>query len=73
MSDLSKIFALPDTLLKSKKYCTYLRGPESTSIELPPFESHFINFLKTVFYYLNLVLKGGISIDADFGSLGYVL
>ena len=26
---------------------TYLRGPEFTSIEIPPFRTHFIKFLKT--------------------------
>ena len=30
------------------------RGPESASIEIPPFRLHFINFSKTVSYELNL-------------------
>ena len=34
---------------------TYLGGPESASIEIPPFRPHFINFSKTVFYEVNLV------------------
>ena len=29
-------------------------GPESASIEIPPFRSHFIQFSKTVFYKVNL-------------------
>ena len=28
---------------------TYPRGPESASIEIPPFRPHFIKFSKTVF------------------------
>ena len=28
---------------------TYLRGPESASIEIPSFRPHFIKFSKTVF------------------------
>ena len=34
---------------------TYLGGPESASIDIPPFRSHFIKFSKTVFYEVNLV------------------
>ena len=34
---------------------TYLRVPESASIEIPPFRSHFIKLSKTVFYEVNLV------------------
>jgi hypothetical protein len=33
---------------------TYLRGPESTSIEIPTFRPHLIKFSKTVSYELNL-------------------
>ena len=33
---------------------TYPRGPESASIEILPFRPHFINFLKTVSYEVNL-------------------
>ena len=34
---------------------TYLGGPESASIEIPPFRHHFIKLSKTVFYEANLV------------------
>ena len=34
---------------------TYLRSPESASIEIPPFRLYFIKFSKTVFYEVNLV------------------
>ena len=34
---------------------TYLGGPESASIEIPPFRPHFIKFSKSVFYQVNLV------------------
>ena len=33
---------------------TYLKGPESASIEIPPFRPHFIKFSKTVSYEVNL-------------------
>ena len=33
----------------------YVGDPESVSIEIPPFRLHFIKFLKTVFYAVNLV------------------
>ena len=33
---------------------TYLRGPESASIEIPSFRPHFIKFSKTVSYEVNL-------------------
>ena len=34
---------------------TYLGGPESASIEIPPLRPHFIQFSKTVLYEVNLV------------------
>ena len=63
-------------------------GPESASIEIPPFRPYFIKFSKTVSYEVNLVSQcshlevlllskfgseRGISIDADSGPLRYVL
>ena len=42
-------------LLLPQHQSTYLRGPESASIEIPPFRAHFIKFSKTVFYQVNLV------------------
>ena len=33
---------------------SYLGGPESATIEIPPFRPHFIHFSKTVFYEVNL-------------------
>ena len=36
---------------------TYLGGPESASIEIPPFRSHFIKFSKTVSHEVNLTLQ----------------
>ena len=35
----------------------YPRGPESASIEIPPFRPHFIKSSKTVYYELNLTSK----------------
>ena len=37
-------------LLLPQHQSTYARGPESVSIEIPPFRPHFIKFSKTVFY-----------------------
>ena len=37
-------------LLLPQHQSTYPRGPQSVSIEIPPFRPHFIKFLKTVFY-----------------------
>ena len=34
--------------------CSYLWGPESASIKIPPFRPHFIKFSKIVFYEVNL-------------------
>ena len=36
---------------------TYLRGPESASIEIPSFRPHFIKFSKTVSYEVNLTAR----------------
>ena len=36
---------------------TYLRGPESASIEIPPNRPHIINFSKTVSFEVNLTLQ----------------
>ena len=33
---------------------TYLRGPESASIKIPPFRLYFIKFSKSVSYEVNL-------------------
>ena len=33
---------------------TFLRGPESASIEIPPFRPYFIKFSKTISYEVNL-------------------
>ena len=76
-------------LLLPQHQSTYPRGPESVSIEIPPFRPHFIKFSKIVFFKVNLASqclylevlllskfgseRGGISINADFGPLSYVL
>ena len=64
------------------------RRPESASIEIPPFRTHFKKISKTVSYAVNFVSQcshlevlllikfgseRGISIDADFGTPRYVL
>ena len=36
---------------------TYPIGPESASIEIPPFRPHFTKCSKTVFYEVNLTLQ----------------
>jgi hypothetical protein len=48
-----------DKYNRSIKVYTYLRGPESASIEMPPFRPHFIKFSKTVFtYFETLTFRG---------------
>ena len=74
-------------LLLPQHQSTHPKGPESASIEIPPFRSDLIKFSKTVFYEVNFVSQcsllqvhllskfgseRGISIDADSGPLGYV-
>jgi hypothetical protein len=33
---------------------SFLKGPESASMEIPPYSPNFIKFSKTVFYEVNL-------------------
>ena len=50
---------------------TYLGGPESASIEIPPFRPHFIKFSKTVFYEVNLTSQRShleVLLISKFGS-----
>ena len=67
---------------------TSLGGPESASIEIPPFRPHFINLSKTAFYEVNFVSQfshlevlllskfgseRGILIVENSGPLGHAL
>ena len=77
-ANLKKVFT--SQLLLPQHQGTYPRGPESASIEIPTFQTQ-IYFVNKIYYLINNKfeifmkrgLKGGISIDADSGPLGYLL
>ena len=53
--NLNKIEEFFDKYYHSiKVHTTYLRAPESASIEIPPFRPHFVKFPKPVSYEVNL-------------------
>ena len=55
-SNLNKSEDLVTNTIKASKYIPkYRKGPESTSIEIPSFRAHFLNFSNTLFYEVNLV------------------
>ena len=54
-ANLNKSVWLVSNTTTAQHQSTYLGGPESVSIEIPPFKPHFIKFSKTIFYEVNLV------------------
>ena len=52
-----EVWPEPSEWLVTNTTAAYLRGPESASIEIPPFRPHFIKSSKTVSYEVNLSLQ----------------
>ena len=60
--------------MQTQHQCTYLGGPESASIKIPPLRPHFIKFQKHLFLDQQILLSGTKKNPRNnFWSVFYVL